>query len=71
MGGVHGEGGKGERLKWVGVVGVGGRKEGRERQRVKIVGWTNGSIGLEIFKRLVGRTNGKRRMVWDLRSEGG
>ena len=48
MGGVNGEGGKGERLKWVGVVGVGGRKEGRERQRAKIVGWTNGSRVFEM-----------------------
>ena len=49
MGGVNGEGGKGEGLKWVGVVGVGGRKEGREGQRAKIVGWTNGRRVLEIF----------------------
>ncbi len=71
MGGVNGEGGKGERLKWVGVMGAGGRKEGRKKQRAKIVGWTNGRRVLEIFKMLVGRTNGKRRMVWELRSEGG
>ena len=49
MGGDNGEGDKGEGLKWVGVVGVGGRKEGRERQREKIVGWTNGRRVLEIF----------------------
>ena len=71
MGGVNGEGGKGERLEWVGVKGLGGRKESRERQRAKFVGWTNGSRGFEILKMLVGRTNGKMRMVWELRSEGG
>ena len=71
MGGVNGEGGKGERLEWVGVKGLGGRKESRERQRAKNVGWTNGSRGFEILKMLVGRTNGTRRMVWELRSEGG
>ena len=64
MGVVDGEGGKGERLEWVGVKGLGGRKEGRKRQRAKIVGWTNGRRVLEIFKMLVGRTNGKRKMVW-------
>ena len=63
MGGVNGEGGKGEGLKWVGVVGVGGRKEGREGQRAKIVGWTNGSRVLEIFKIFGRRANGKKRMV--------
>ena len=71
MGRVNEEGGMGERLEWVGVMGVGGRKESRERQRAKIVGWTNGSRLLEIFKIFGRRANGKRRMVWELRSEGG
>ena len=51
MGGVNGEGGKGERLEWVGVKGLGGRKESREGQRAKNVGWTNGSRGLMFYLR--------------------
>ena len=38
VGGVNGEGGKGERLKWVGLLCVGGGKQGRKRQWAKIGG---------------------------------
>ena len=58
-------------LKGVGVLCVGGGEKGRIDQRAKIFGWTNGSRALEFFTILVRRTNGKRRMVWEVRSEGG
>jgi hypothetical protein len=71
VGEIGGEGFEGEGVKGVGLGHRGGREERREEQRAKIVGWTNGSRVLEIFKIFGRRANGKRRMVWELRSEGG
>ncbi len=70
MSGINRKGLEVEGLKGVGVLCVGGGEEGRKEQRAKIVGWANGSRVLGFFKILVRRANGKRRMVWELRSEG-
>ncbi len=64
MSGVKGNGLEVERLERVGVVCVGGREEGRKRQGAKIGGWANQRI------RVGSVENGKRRIVWELRSEG-
>jgi len=65
----------GERLEGGGGKGVGlgrrrGRQECREEQRARKVCWTNRKRGLVVRKILVRRTNGKRRMVWELGGEG-
>ena len=70
VGEIGGEGFEGEGVKGVGLGHRGGGEERREEQRAKIVGWTNGSRVLEIFKIFGRRANGKRRMVRELRSEG-
>ena len=65
----------GERLEGGGGKGVGlgrrrGRQECREEQRAKLLGLTNGRRVFGVRKILVRRTNGKRRMVWELGGEG-
>ncbi len=67
---INWEGLKVEGLKGVSVLCVGGGEKGRKEQRAKIVGWTNGSRVLGFLEILVRRANGKRGMVWELRSEG-
>ncbi len=71
VGEIGGEEFEGEGLKGAGLGHRRGREERREEQRAKIVGRTNGSRVLKVFKIWVRRANGKRRMVWELRSEGG
>ena len=71
VGGIDGKGLEGDGLKGVGVLSVCGGEEDREEQRARIVRWTNRKRGLVWKKILVRRTNGERRMVWELRSEGG
>jgi hypothetical protein len=61
VGEVGREGFEGEGLKGVGLWHGRGREERRKEQRAKIFGWTNGSR----------RANGKRRIFWELRCEGG
>ena len=72
----------GERLEGGGCKGVGlglgrGRQESRKNQRANIFGWTNGKRrklwfceNYGVWKMLVRRANGKRRMVWELRGKG-
>ena len=79
--GVVGEVG-GERLEGGGCKGVGlgrrrSRQERRKDQRANIFGWTNGKRrklwfceNYGVWKMLVRRANGKRRMVWELRGKG-
>ncbi len=70
VGEVGGEGLEGGGCKGVGLRRRRGRQERREQQRAKFLGLTNGSRVLCVWKILVRRTNGKRRMVWELRGEG-
>ena len=71
VGEIGGEGFEGDGLKGIGLGHRRGREERREEQRAKTIGWTNGSRVLKFCRILVRRANGKRRMVWELRSEGG
>jgi len=70
---VVGEVGR-EGLEGGGCKGVGrrrrGRQERREEQGTKVLGLTNGRRELVLWKVLVGRANGERGMVWELRGEG-
>ena len=70
MGEVGGEGLEGGGCKGVGLGLRRGREERREEQRAKCFGLTNGSRVWGFWKLFVGRANGKRRMVWELRGEG-
>ena len=70
VGEVDGEGLEGGGCKGVGLGLRRGRQERREEQGTKFLGLTNGSRVFGVWKILVDRTNGKRRMVWELRGEG-
>ena len=67
VGEVGGEGLEGGGCKGVGLRRRRGRQERREEQRAKFLGLTNGRRVFGVRKNLVGRANGERGMVWELR----